>query len=243
MDRRIIWAAGLIGAGALAGYTFARMREPPFAPLPGPSLGVPSSIGPFIVVNTSSVTIRDATRVVAYLSNYAGQRVVLLLHTLGGALAPVVQIVRAVQRHGNVAAWVPFYALSGGTLIALAARDVFLWPDASLGPVDPQIGPFSASAWISVPKSKPIKDVEDDSLRFAHEAQKAVDKTVLLTRELVNNEAAVKRLVSGTTPHSFPIGFREAAELGLPVKLAPQSPLMWALARRALKSGGCSCLG
>jgi Serine dehydrogenase proteinase len=42
-------------------------------------------------------------------------------------------------KEGKVTAFVPHYAMSGGTLIALAADEMVMSDGAVLGPVDPQL--------------------------------------------------------------------------------------------------------
>ena len=42
--------------------------------------------------------------------------------------------------------FVPHYAMSGGTLIAMAAQEIIMDRNAVLGPVDPQIGGVAAVA-------------------------------------------------------------------------------------------------
>src|ERR1700738_4070294 len=64
----------------------------------------------------------------------------LVLHTPGGLVLAATQIARAVlKRKGKVTVFVPHYAMSGGTLIALAAKEIVMSGDAVLGPVDPQL--------------------------------------------------------------------------------------------------------
>ena len=45
---------------------------------------------------------------------------------------------------------VPHYAMSGGTLIALAADEIVLDAHAALGPVDPQLGQYPAASLVEV---------------------------------------------------------------------------------------------
>jgi ClpP class serine protease len=68
----------------------------------------------------------------------------LVLHTPGGLVLAALQIARAVRsRKGKVTVIVPHYAMSGGTLIALAADEIVMAPHAVLGPVDPQLGQYA----------------------------------------------------------------------------------------------------
>src|SRR6267378_4978687 len=65
----------------------------------------------------------------------------LVLHTPGGLVLAATQIARAVLRHkSKVTVFVPHYAMSGGTLIALAADESIMCEHAVVGPVDPQLG-------------------------------------------------------------------------------------------------------
>jgi ClpP class serine protease len=45
---------------------------------------------------------------------------------------------------------VPHYALSGGTLIALAADEIVMCEHSVLGPIDPQLGESPAASLIKV---------------------------------------------------------------------------------------------
>ena len=69
----------------------------------------------------------------------------LILHTPGGLVLASEQIANALQRHnGKVTVFVPHYAMSGGTLIALAADEIVLGEFSVLGPIDPQIAGLPA---------------------------------------------------------------------------------------------------
>lgn len=71
----------------------------------------------------------------------------LILHTPGGLVLAAGQIAHALAQHpGKVTVFVPHYAMSGGTLIALAADEVIMDENAVLGPVDPQLGEYPAAS-------------------------------------------------------------------------------------------------
>src|SRR5438105_10065850 len=73
----------------------------------------------------------------------------LILHTPGGLVLAALQIARAIDKHkGKVTVLVPHYAMSGGTLIALAADEIITCDHAVLGPVDPQLGEFPAASLV-----------------------------------------------------------------------------------------------
>src|SRR6267378_3771539 len=99
----------------------------------------------------------------------------LVLHTPGGLVLAATQIARAVLKHkGKVTVFVPHYAMSGGTLIALAASEIVMSDHAVLGPVDPQLGQSPAASIIKVVREKPIAEVDDQTLILADQAEKAI---------------------------------------------------------------------
>src|ERR1700738_3988348 len=70
----------------------------------------------------------------------------LILHTPGGLVLAATQIARAIFKHkGKVTVFVPHYAMSGGTLLALSADEIVMCEHAVLGPVDPQFGEYPAA--------------------------------------------------------------------------------------------------
>jgi ClpP class serine protease len=92
----------------------------------------------------------------------------VILHTPGGLVLAAEQIARALRSHGGrVTVFVPHYAMSGGTLIALAADEIVMDAHAVLGPVDPQLGQYPAASIVDVVARKPIERVDDDTLILA----------------------------------------------------------------------------
>lgn len=150
----------------------------------------------------------------------------IILHTPGGLVLASLQIARAVWKHkGKVTVFVPHYAMSGGTLIALAADEIVMSPHAILGPVDPQLGQYPAASLLRVVAQKPVSEIDDETLIMADIAQKAVDQlresvSELLTRSVFREKAAelAALLSTGKWTHDYPISYEMAAELGLKVK-------------------------
>ncbi len=149
----------------------------------------------------------------------------LILHTPGGLVIAAVQIARAIRAHkGKVTVFVPHYAMSGGTLIALAADEIVMCRHAVLGPVDPQLGQVPAASVLKVVRSKPIADVEDQTLLLADQAEKAMAQLRQTVQELLAGrqptekaEELARVLTEGTWTHDYPISCDEAGRLGLPV--------------------------
>jgi ClpP class serine protease len=150
----------------------------------------------------------------------------LVLHTPGGLVLAATQIARAVFKHeGKVTVFVPHYAMSGGTLIALAADEIVMCEHAVLGPVDPQLGEYPAASILKVAHQKPIAEVDDKTLILADQAEKAVAQMrhevgELLAAKNPGEKPAemAKLLTSGTWTHDYPITYERARELGLPVR-------------------------
>ncbi|MBP8951367.1 MAG: hypothetical protein KBI47_03175 [Armatimonadetes bacterium] len=149
----------------------------------------------------------------------------IILHTPGGMVLAAGQIAHALRRHpARVTAFVPHYAMSGGTLIALACDEIIMDPDAVLGPVDPQIGGQPAASILQVLEQKPINDVDDQTIILADMARKAVNQVrECIADHLLANvspdqaEDIAVRLTDGRWTHDFPISVDEARKMGLNV--------------------------
>jgi len=149
----------------------------------------------------------------------------LILHTPGGIALAATQIAFALKSHpGKKTVMVPHYAMSGGTLIALAADEIMMDPHAVLGPVDPQLGDqqgvYAASSILKVVEQKKIDEIDDKTLILAEESRKAIEQMKKTVRQLVGDkypeaktEEIVEELVSGKYTHDFPITAKEACRL------------------------------
>ena len=82
--------------------------------------------------------------------------------------------------------FVPHYAMSGGTLLAIAADEIVMAANAVLGPVDPQLGQSPAASILSVLERKEMKDIEDQTLILADVARKALVQVQLMVRDLLD---------------------------------------------------------
>lgn len=150
----------------------------------------------------------------------------LVLHTPGGLVLATEQIAAALRRHpAPVTVFVPHYAMSGGTMLALAADAVFMDENAVLGPVDPQLGQFPAASILKVVQEKPIAELDDETLLMADLARKAMDQvksflTFLLTDKLGEEAAAgvAAELSEGRWTHDYPIFYEKLKSYGLPVR-------------------------
>jgi ClpP class serine protease len=156
----------------------------------------------------------------------------LLLHTPGGLVLAAEQIAYALREHpATVTVLVPHYAMSGGTLVALAADEIRMDSAAVLGPVDPQLGDLPAAAVVRLASRKPIDRIDDRMLIMADVGEKALRHVKQIVRDLVGHRLGEDRastlaeeLAGGHFTHDDPITVTEARALGLPIEvgLPPQ---------------------
>jgi ClpP class serine protease len=154
----------------------------------------------------------------------------LILHTPGGIVLAAEQIARAIKKHpAKVTVFIPHYSMSGGSLIALAADEVVMDPNAVIGPVDPQIGTMhsqypAASVLRALEIPNPNRD--DETLILGDIARKAINQVYQVVYDLVKDkveEEKAKKLAdilsTGIWTHDFPITVELAQEMGLPVRI------------------------
>src|SRR5713101_9920090 len=142
----------------------------------------------------------------------------IVLHTPGGLVLAALQIARAIHKHqGKVTAFVPHYAMSGGTLIALAADEIVMSEHAVIGPVDPQLGQYPGASILKAVARKPVAEVDDQTLILADQAEKAISQVRDSVRELLADKCPpekadeLARLLSeGTWTHDYAITYETA---------------------------------
>ena len=157
-----------------------------------------------------------------------------VIHTPGGLVLAAMQIARAVEAHkAKVTVYVPVYAMSGGTLIALAADEIVLGEFSMLGPIDPQMAGLPAASVVKARDSKPIEHVSDLTLVFADVGEKAVAQVKQGAVELMTPrmekaaaEALAAKLAGGYWTHDYALTASEAHDLGLSVKLGMPPEVM-----------------
>lgn len=149
----------------------------------------------------------------------------LILHSPGGLVLAAEQIARALQKHpAKVTVFVPHYAMSGGTMIALAADEIIMDENAVLGPVDPQLGKYPAVSILRAVAQKDIDKVEDQTLILADIASKAMEQVrnfvISLLEEKMDGQKAEEvadLLTQGRWTHDFPITYEIISSFGINV--------------------------
>lgn len=179
-------------------------------------LGIP--ISKYINIEDSEQVLR------AIRLTPPGMPIDILLHTPGGLVLASQQIANALKNHqAKVTVFVPHYAMSGGTMIALAADEIIMDANAVLGPVDPQINGYPAASIIKAVKSKDINEVDDQTLIMADIAEKAVKQVRQSLFEILKDRLDDGKawdlagiLTEGQWTHDHPIRCGELADMGLP---------------------------
>jgi ClpP class serine protease len=177
------------------------------------------------------IDVDDAEGVLRAINETPPDRSVeIILHTPGGLVIAAQQIASALADHdGQVTAVIPHYAMSGGTLIAMAADEIQVDAHTALGPVDPQLGQYPASSLVEV-ANRP-GDHDDQTLIMADVGRKAIFQvqsftTRLLERHMPKERAreAARLLTTGVWTHDHPLQASELLALGLPVKVGVPEP-------------------
>jgi ClpP class serine protease len=154
-----------------------------------------------------------------------GRPIEIILHTPGGMVLAAQQIAGALSDHdGRVTAVVPHYAMSGGTLIALAADEILIDAHSALGPVDPQLGEYAAASLVEVAEMP--GDHEDRTLLLADVGRKAIVQVESFVARLLEQrmppdraKAVAHVLSTGKWTHDHPLLASDLTLLGLPIKV------------------------
>lgn len=176
----------------------------------------------------SSISIEDSEALLrAIRLTPPEQPIDIILHTPGGLVLASEQIARALlERKAKVTAFVPHYAMSGGTLIALAAHEIVMDSNAVLGPVDPQIGSLPAASLVRAADLKGAR-AEDQLLVLADMARKSRAQVAAFVARLLEKHMGAEQaqklaitLSEGRWTHDYGITADVARGFGLNVTTA-----------------------
>ncbi len=173
------------------------------------------------------ITIEDSEYVLMEIRKTPPNRPIdLIVHTPGGLALAAEMIAIAFKHHpAKTTVMVPFYAMSGGSLIALAADEIILEPYAVLGPVDPQIGGYPAAAYEALLREKPLEAIQDEMVMLAHVARLSTGQVKNFVKWLIADrlppekcESLAEFLSGGYITHDTPITLETVRGWGLPVR-------------------------
>lgn len=171
----------------------------------------------------------------------------LILHTPGGRVDATESLIDYLYElyRGDIRAFVPQLAMSGGTLIAVSCKEIWMGNQSSIGPVDPQISGVAAQSYIAE-FYRACEEVKQDQSKlllwqpilgklspgFLTECQYAIDwSNEILTKSLKRVMFAsdkrsgpkirkIKKLLGDQTiskAHARHINFQQAKNAGLKV--------------------------
>lgn len=173
------------------------------------------------------ITIEDSEYVLMEIRKTPDETPIdLIVHTPGGLALAAEMIAIALKGHpAKTTVLVPFYALSGGSLIALAADEILMEPYAVLGPVDPQINGYPAAAYEALLREKPLQAVQDEVVMLAHVARLATGQVKSFVKWLIADRLPPEKceeladfLSGGYITHDTPITLETVQGWGLNVQ-------------------------
>jgi ClpP class serine protease len=153
----------------------------------------------------------------------------MIIHTPGGYAVAAQMMAMAIKFHpAKVTVMIPFYAMSGGSLMSLAAGEIRMEKYSVLGPVDPQIptpgGMYPAGSLATLMKTKPIQTISDRMVILAEGGNLEIENAKAFVKWLLEGkmdmqqaESVADFLARGYMSHATPITLDVARSLGLNV--------------------------
>lgn len=172
------------------------------------------------------LTTREAFEILAEIRACPPDRPIdFVLHTPGGEAFACELIAAAIKDRPNTTAYVPYCAMSAGTIVGLACEKIVMGKYACLGPIDTQFYGFPIESYIRLLKEKPLASIDDEIVLLGYLAEKEMKTARARACELLNKAhfgrdeacALTDFLVAGTMPHSEQISRERAIEIGVNV--------------------------
>lgn len=188
-------------------------------------------IGLFGIPFYNYLKIYDAHKLLSDLETIPKEKnITIIIHSPGGELLAGIQIAKALKEwKGEVRAVVPYFAMSAGTLISLAADKIITRTTATFGPIDPQIPMpgdrsryISAVSVIEASKNKNNLSLNErsmiiDSKKALSYMERFLDETVLTSYPESKRKSIVRSLLYSDRNHDFPFFSKELESLGLDI--------------------------
>jgi ClpP class serine protease len=163
------------------------------------------------------ITFEQAFEIVRQIRAAANHPIAVVIHTMGGYSAPTEMIAKALSQHkGKKVAFVPYIAMSGGTIVALSTEEIFMGSAAALGPIDTQYAHWPASAFAYLKANKNPDRIHDEYLMMIHISEQFEKDAVERAKRLIhaNHGANVaSELIMGGRPHGETISVAEARDM------------------------------
>lgn len=189
-------------------------------------------VGLFGIPVYEYLEVNDAHHLLSELSKTSPDKnLLLIIHSPGGELLAGMQIAKTLKEwKGKVTVVIPYYAMSAGTLISLAADEVYAKKTATFGPIDPQIPVEGKNIVSSVDVVKECAKKDPNRLELKESILCSAGKKVLKqTEEFLRNtilrdkpaeirEKIIQTLLYTKTTHDYPFFMEDMQKIGIPVK-------------------------
>ena len=172
------------------------------------------------------LTTREAFEILAEIRACPPECAIdFVLHTPGGEAFACELIASAIKDRPNTTAYVPYCAMSAGTIVALACEKIVMGKYACLGPIDTQFYGFPIESYIRLAKEKPLAAIADETVLLCYLAEKEMKTARARACELLNKAhfgsddacQLTDFLVAGDMPHSEQISRERALQIGVNV--------------------------
>lgn len=148
-----------------------------------------------------------------------------IVHTEGGLTFAADLMAMALRYHkAKVTVMIPFYAMSDGTYLVLAADEILMERYSILAPLEPLIDDMPANWVMSILKRKPIETISDRTILLAESARMETENAKefvkwLLVDKMSEDQATqvANFLVGGFMASTTPITLDVARAIGLNV--------------------------
>jgi Serine dehydrogenase proteinase len=190
------------------------------------------------------LSTREAFEILAEIRSVSADTPIdVVLHTPGGEAFACELIAMALKDRPNTTAYVPYCAMSAGTIIALATEKIVMGKYACLGPIDTQFFGFPIESYTRLLREKPIQSVDDFTILLGYLAEKELRTARQRACELLNRHHFGKDdacqltdfLVAGDLPHSEQISRERAIELGVNITNGECPPSVYNMVEERLR--------
>ncbi len=198
------------------------------------------------IIHSNNTRITDQTHidfVKAYEKMNKDLNIHILIHTIGGALSCSEAICNCIINHkqsnykGKIFAYIPYYAYSGGCMIAITCDKIIMSKNAVLGPCDGQqmiIRTHSFSSIVATVNYKKAKGepISEEWLAAYYNSQLSLERQLEYINKLIKSNKFSEELgkiiynefFSGKYNHDKIFSAQEAKEIGLNIEIVESMP-------------------
>ncbi len=172
------------------------------------------------------IALEDSEAVLAEIRRTPPDKPIdFIVHGPGGEALAAQLMAMAVKSHNaKTTVFIPFYAMSAGSLVALAANEIRMEKNSIIGPVDPQIAGHPASSYTTILKRKSLDSIRDETLMLAEQAEMEIRNAKEFVKWLLRDKMDERQaaqvsefLTGGYMSHDTMITLDPARKIGLNV--------------------------